>query len=110
MKKNIKKDFKKDLKIGSLVAIHWSDIFGDFNTQSEDINIIRCVSIGMVHEISIEPTTELEQVKLNACIFECEYKDHDFENPGNVYGDIIAIPTCVIRKVEVLKADPKLFD
>jgi hypothetical protein len=106
----MKKSMRKKLKPGNIVMVQWADICGDFNTQLSEVELTRVVSFGMVHDISTHKKSGLEQLKLNACVFECEYEKYGLTETEDPYGDIISIPLSVILKVDILVKKPKLFE
>ena len=78
--------------VGTLAGFHWDDICAYTNANASEANVARCVTIGILHEV------KRDYIVVCTSLFEGETKG------PNAYGDFVAIPRGVLRKVEPLKS------
>ena len=81
---------RKNLVVGNLVAVEWIDICGGINCSVDDIDIIPCVSIGVIAVV------KHDLIKICSSLF----------SGGQVskgHGDYTAIPKGVIKRVKIIR-------
>lgn len=83
-------DFSKCLIIGNLVSVEWVDISGGINMHTDDVDLIPCISIGIVAII------KHDRIKLCNSLFAGGHVSKG-------HGDYTAIPTGVIKRVKVIR-------